>query len=130
MRLHHKQSGMSLIGMLCIAAMLGFFAMCIIKMAPKYFEYLSVKEIVSKVAEESDPTQRQTIGDIRRRIATLLNTNQVYDIKTGDVEIFRKEGKTYIDAGYEARVHLMWRIDALLVFDDLKYEVGSGQPVP
>lgn len=128
MKLRRQQSGLSMLSMLCIAVMVGFFVMCGIKMAPSYFEYLSVKEIMTKVAEEHDPSE-QNIADIRRRIANLLNTNQVYGIKPQDVEVFRKEGKTYIDASYEARIPIMWRIDAVLKFDDLKYEAGSGLPL-
>ncbi|MBN7798174.1 DUF4845 domain-containing protein [Parahaliea mediterranea] len=128
MKLRRQQSGLSMLSMLCIAVMVGFFVMCGIKMAPSYFEYLSVKEIMAKVAEEHDP-EEQNIADIRRRIANLLNTNQVYGIKPQDVDVYRKEGKTYIDASYEARIPIMWRIDAVLKFDDLKYEAGSGLPL-
>ncbi len=126
MKLRQRQSGMSLIAMLCIAVMAGFFVMCAIKLGPSYFEYLSVKEIMSKVARDHDPRD-QTIADIRRRVANLLNTNQIYAIKPKDVEVFRKEGATYIDASYEARVPIMWRIDAVMKFDDLMYEAGSAQ---
>lgn len=128
MKLRQRQSGLSLIAILCIVAMIGFFVMCGIKMAPKYFEYLSVREVISKVSAEYDPSE-QSISDIRLRIANLLNTNQIYDIKPQDVEVYRKEGNTYIDASYEARIPIMWRIDAVLKFDDLKYEAGSGIPL-
>lgn len=128
MSLRQRQSGMSLLGMLCIAIMLGFFVMCILKMGPSYFEYLSVKEIMGKVSREFEP-DKDNISDIRRHIANLLNTNQIYALKPQDVEVFRKDGKTYIDAGYEARIPVMWRIDAVLKFDDLKYEAGHAEPL-
>jgi hypothetical protein len=127
MNVRHRQTGMSLPGMLCIAVMVGFFVMCILKLAPSYFEYLSVREIMSKVAGEQDPAEHR-ISDIRLRIANLLNTNQVYAIKPQEVEVFREKGKTYIDANYEVRIPVMWRIDAVMKFDDLKYQVGSAQP--
>jgi hypothetical protein len=128
MKSRHQQAGMSLLGMLCIAVMLGFFVMCGLKLAPSYFEYLSVKEIMSKVSGEQDPANHR-ISDIRLRIANLLNTNQVYGIKPQEVEVFREKGKTYIDASYEVRIPVMWRIDAVMKYDDLKYEVGSSLPV-
>jgi len=126
MKLRQSQGGMSLLGMLVIALMAGFFVMCAIKLAPGYFEYLSVKEIMSTVAREHNPRE-ETIADIRRRIAALLNTNQVYGIKARDVDIYRKEGQTFIDASYESRVPIVWRIDAVMRFDDLKYEAGGSQ---
>jgi hypothetical protein len=119
-----RQSGMSVPGMLIIASMVGFFVMNIIRMAPPYFEYLSVKEIVQKVALESDPETR-TIGEIRRRITALFNTNQIYKLHPKDVEVYRKDGKTVIDATYEVRLPVMGRIDSVMKFDDLIYVVGS-----
>ena len=128
MKLPQQQSGLSMLSMLCIALMLGFFAMSAIKIAPSYFEYLTIKEIITKVSKEHRPDE-ENIADIRRRIASLLNTNQIYDIAPKDIEVYRKEGKTYIDANYEARLPLIWRIDAVLKFDDLKFEAGSGRPL-
>ena len=70
---------MSIPGMLAIAIMVGFFVMCIIKMAPSYFEYLTVKEIVTKTANEFNP-EEETISDIRRKLANLREgkIHQIY----------------------------------------------------
>lgn len=118
-----KQRGMSIPGMLAVAAMVGFFAMCIIRMAPHYFEYLSIREIVESVAADYK-REENTIADIRRRIDTMFNTNQIYDLKPKDVEVFHKDGRTWIDARYEARVPLMGNISAVMSFDDLEIEAG------
>lgn len=118
-----KQRGMSIPGMLAVAAMVGFFAMCIIRMAPHYFEYLSIREIVESVAADYK-REENTIADIRRRIDTMFNTNQIYDLQPKDVEVFHKDGRTWIDARYEARVPLMGNISAVMTFDDLEIEAG------
>ena len=123
MKMRQQQAGMSIPGMLIIAIMVGFFAMCGLKMAPGYFEYLSVKEIVTKTASQFN-REEDTIADIRRKLANLLNTNQVYGIKPKEIEVFRKDGKTYIDANYEMRVNIVGRIDAVMRFDDLEVEAG------
>ncbi len=124
-----RQTGMSILGMLCILLMLGFFAMCIIRMAPPYFEYLSVRDIVERIAMETDPVN-ESASDVRRKIANVFNTNQIYKLKPQEVEIYVKEGKTYIDANYEVRLPVMWRIDSVMMFDDLLYEVGNPMPLP
>tara|TARA_B110000503_G_scaffold10172_2_gene13690 strand:- start:3570 stop:3956 length:387 start_codon:yes stop_codon:yes gene_type:complete len=120
---------MSMLGMLCILAMLGFFAMCIIRMVPPYLEYLSVKDIIARIAIDPD-TANDQVSDIRRNIANNFNTNQIYLLNTKDVEVFSKRGHTYIDANYEVRLPVMGRIDAVLIFDDLLYEVGKPNPLP
>jgi hypothetical protein len=108
--------------------MLGFFAMCIIRMAPPYFEYLSVKDIISKLAVETDPEDANNAA-IRRKIANVFNSNQIYKLSPKDVEVYRAKGKTYIDANYEVRLPILGRIDAVLNFDDLLYEVGNPEPI-
>ena len=40
--------------------------------------------------------------------------------------MFRKDGKTYIDARYEARIPVMGRIDAVMNFDDLEMQAGAN----
>lgn len=124
MNMPKRQAGMSIPGMLAIAIMVGFFVMCAIRMVPSYFEYLTVKEIVTKVATEFNP-EEDTIADIRRKLANLLNTNQVYGIQPREIEVFRKDGKTYIDARYEVRIPVMGRIDAVMNFDDLEMQAGQ-----
>lgn len=123
-----RESGMSLLGTLCVLFMLGFFAMCLIRMAPTYFEYLTVKSIISKIAIENDPGVESN-ASIRRKIASVFNSNQIYQLAPKDVQIYRSKGKTYIDADYEVRLPIAWRIDVVLKFDDLLYQVGNPEPV-
>ena len=123
MNIASKQRGISVPSMLVIAVMLGFFVMCAMRLTPRYFEYLSVREIVTTVAREYNRDE-DTISDIRRRLAAMFNTNQIYDLNAKDVEVFHKDGRTYIDARYEARVPIMGSIHAVMVFDDLEFETG------
>ena len=119
-----SQRGMSIPGMLIVAAMVGFFVMCAIRMVPRYLEYLSIRQIVSTIASEYNP-EEDSIPDIRRKIETIFNTNQIYDLKPKDVEVFTKDGRTFIDARYESRVPIMGNIDAVMHFDDLEVETGK-----
>ncbi len=124
MKLKNSQRGMSLLGLLLIAMMVGFFVMAAIRIAPSYIEYLTVKDIVARVAEEFRRDE-DTISDLRRKLSTTLNTNQVYGLDFKDIKVFREDGKTWVDARYEARVPMIWRIDAVIKFDDLLFEAGG-----
>lgn len=123
-----RQSGMSLLGTLCVVLMLGFFAMCLIRMFPPYFEYLTVRTIISKIAMDADSTI-ETNSTIRRKIANVFNSNQINQLAPSDVKVYRLKGKTYIDANYEVRLPIVWRVDAVLKFDDLLYRVGDPEPL-
>jgi hypothetical protein len=115
---------MSIPGLLIIAVMVGFFVMCAIRMGPHYFEYLSVREIVATAAREYNP-EEDTIADIRRRLDTMFNTNQIKDLQVKDIDISHKDGRTFIDARYEARVPIAGSISAIMSFDDLEVEAGT-----
>ncbi len=115
---------MSIPGMMLVVAMVGFFVMCGIRMFPRYMEYLSIREIVETVAREYNPDE-EDLADIRRRLDTMFNTNQINDLQPKDVEIFHKEGRTFIDASYESRVPIMGIVDAVMTFDDLKIETRA-----
>ena len=127
MKTRHRQSGMSILGMLFIAIMVGFFIMLGLRLAPSYFEYMTIKEAVTKTATEYD-ADKKTIRQLRTRITNLFITNQVYGINPDDIKIYRKEGKTFIDGNYEARIHVVGRIDAIMNFDDLLLQVGPPAP--
>lgn len=120
-----RQAGMGIPGMLIIAIMVGFYILCTIKIAPLYFDYLTIRNVVETVAEEAEPGT--TSGEIRRHIANLFNTNQIKVIKATDVRIVRKDGKTSLDAGYEARVVIVGRIEAVMNFHDLQVETAISR---
>lgn len=124
MRSTGKQRGMGLLGFLTIAIMVGFFVMSAIRIAPGYIEYLTVRDIVIRVAGEFSENE-DTIADIRRSLAAYLNTNQVRDIDPRDIIIERRSGEIVIDAGYEERIPLVWRIDAVVKYDDLEFVAGE-----
>jgi len=128
MSARRNQSGMSLLGILCILLMLGFFAMNIIRMVPPYLEYLSVKDIIARIAMDPDNTEASP-ADIRRKLSNIFNTNQIYLLDPKDVEVYIKSGNTFIDANYEVRLPVMWRIESILKFDDLLYQVGNPNPL-
>jgi hypothetical protein len=128
MGLRRQQRGMSILGMLAILIMVGFFVMCIIRMAPSYYEFLSVRDIVTRMVNDPE-TKELSIGSIRRRLETIFHTNQITDADARKMEIYRKKGDVFIDAGYEVRLPIFWRIDAVMVFDDLHYKVGDPTPL-
>lgn len=129
MQFRQRQLGISLPGILAILALIGFFALCAIRMTPPFFEFLSVKRIVSNVALEPETVQMSN-RQIRRRLENIFHSNQIYGLKASDVSIVRKSGVTYIDARYEKRMPLVWRIDAIMRFDDLLYKLGDPEPLP
>lgn len=115
---------MSMIAMLIMAVVLGFFVVCALAMAPAYMEYYTVRDVLENVA--TDPqNEKASTSALRRRISNLFNTNRIESIKAGDVVLSRDNGELKINGNYEARVHLFSNVDAVMVFDDLVFTVGN-----
>ena len=85
---------------------------------------MSIKNIIETIAAEYDPSSG-SIAEVRSSIAKRFNTNQIDSLEPREVEVYRKEGKTHIDATYEVRLPIAWRIDAVMKFDDLVYVAGE-----
>lgn len=119
-----RQRGMGLLGLLIIAIMVGFFVMSAIRILPGYLEYMSVRDIVARVASEYD-RDGDTFSDVRRKLADYFNTNQIKTLDPRDIEISRDEGDVIINANYEQRIPLVWRIDAIVKYDDLVFVAGE-----
>jgi hypothetical protein len=119
-----RQGGFTFWGIAFNVLVLGGFLVLLLRIAPAYLEYMTIKDIVNRAGEEFDPVN-DGLQDIRTRIRKLLNTSQVYDIKAEDIEIYREKGKVVIDATYEVRFPLVWIVDGVMHFDDLIVEVDG-----
>jgi hypothetical protein len=107
--------------------LLGAILVVALRVAPSYLEYLTVKDLITRAAQEHDP-RSETLTDLKSRLAKLLNTNQVTDTALGDIDIYRERGVIVIDANYEKRFPLFWILDGVMKFEDLVVEtVPTGR---
>ena len=94
-----------------------------LRVVPSYLEYLTIRDLITRAAEEHDP-RTETVTDLRSRLAKLFNTNQVKDTTIGDIEVYRERGVIVIDANYEKRFPLFWILDGVMKFEDLVVETA------
>ena len=103
--------------------LLGALLVMALRVAPSYMEYLTIKDLITRAADEYDP-RSETVTDLRVRLAKLLNTNQIYDTSIDDIEVYRERGAIVIDANYEKRFPLFWILDGVMKFEDLIVETA------
>jgi hypothetical protein len=97
---------------------LGLLLIAALRMAPTYFEYLAVKDILLRAVVEQ-PVSGETVPQLRNRLAALLMTNQVRGVVIDDIAIYSERGVIVVDARYEVRFPLVWILDGVMQFDDL-----------
>lgn len=124
---HHRslrrQRGMSFWGVGFNLLVLVLLLTILTRAVPIYIEYLTVRDIVHRAADEFD-SRSQTPQDLKTRIRKLMQTSQVYGPASENVKVYRENGQYYIDANYEVRFPLVWIMDGVMVFDDLLIQVG------
>ena len=86
--------------------------------------YLTGKDLITHVAHECD-SRSESIADLKVRLAKLLNTNQIYDTNSDDIEGDRERSAIVIDANYEKRFPVFWILDGVMKFEDLIVETAS-----
>lgn len=120
------QRGLSSISILIVMMVGAFFLICALKLIPIYIEGASVASSISSAAEERE-FDGLTVKQMRSKLGKYFEINRIEGISARDIEIKRVKGVTYIDASYEQREPLLFNIDVVVKFDDLKYEVTSSK---
>jgi len=103
--------------------LLGALLVLALRVAPSYMEYLTIKNLITRGADEHDP-RSETVTDLRVQLAKLLDTNQIYDTSIDDIQVYRERGDIVIDANYEKRFPLFWILDGVMKFEDLIVETA------
>ena len=128
MRLAYQQRGMSSLGWLVSATVTVFFITCAVKLIPAYISSMTVASTIESLIGREQAATMQP-AEIRNALAKYFNTNQVSVITVKDVKIERDKtsGGYLIDASYEERIPLMFNIDVVLKFDNLRYSTKTGK---
>ncbi len=112
-----RQTGMTGTGWLVVLALIGFFAMLILKLAPVYMEHYSIKTVLASLKNEPMITKK-AVRDVKRLIKKRLTVNGVYDLDKDALKIKKKGGVMTVEISYEVRKHMMGNVDALVSFAD------------
>ncbi len=112
-----RQKGMTGLGWLTVLALIGFFAMLILKLAPVYMEHYSIKTVLASLKEEPLITQK-SVAEVRRLLKKRLTVNGVYQLPKDAVKIKKSAGVMRVKIAYEVRKHMAGNVDAVISFND------------
>ena len=111
----HKQSGVSLMGLIVTLAVLGFLAVMAAKLMPSYIDYFAVKKIFKSMEQAGD--FKNSVREIRRSFDTRNTIEDVKSVKGDDLEVTKEGGETILTASWSVKVPLVANVSACLDFN-------------
>lgn len=111
-----KQRGATLIGMAFVAAILVFAAIVAMKMVPAYIEFMSVKQVLKAMEQESlrDMSKKEIMTSFDKRASTAY----IEVVKGSDLIIAKREdGTTGLSVQYQVVKPIIANISVVLDFD-------------
>ena len=107
--LAHKQRGITFIGLVFVAAIVGFALIVAAKTVPTVIEYQTILKVTKRIKDH------ETVAEIERAFnaATAVEYN-VTSIKAEDLIITKENGVTQIEFAYDKEIKLMGPVSLLI----------------
>lgn len=107
----HKQSGVSLGGLLIVIVILILVAMVGLKVGPAYTEYLSVKKAIVSTA-----TEKGGVAELRKAFDRKAQIDNISVISGNDLEITKEGNDVVVSFNYRKEVPLFWNVGLYMDF--------------
>ncbi len=111
----NKQSGLSLIGVLIVGAILAFFFLLGMRTVPAVTEYMAIKRIINVIVD-SKPGPDVTVTDIRRDFEKRAYIDDVATISGKDLDIFKRGNQLEVSVEYSRKIPIFGNASLLLDF--------------
>ncbi len=112
-----KQSGITLLGLMILGALMGFWVYVVIKVIPIYIEAAGVQAVFKDFEREYEQAQgldRKIIDYFERG----FQVNNVRGVNVEDIDIKKTKKEIKVTLSYEIREHLVHNIAMILRFDN------------
>jgi hypothetical protein len=126
MNTRRKQGGITLLGFIIVAAVVGFFVFVAIKLFPMYSEYYGVKSALKGLAAEAG------VGNYEPRRINDLFFRRLYvsyskNVKPEHVKITRVDNGWQMNVQYEVRTPLVANLDVVGKFHATQLLTRAGE---
>ncbi|MEQ1882114.1 MAG: DUF4845 domain-containing protein [Burkholderiales bacterium] len=110
-----NQKGVTVVGMIMIAAMIIFVAIIGIRMVPAYIEYATIVNHLREIAR-SPEARGASVRDIQTMFSKRAQIDDIKSVDARDIDV-EKEGESVIlRTTYSSRVPLMGNVSACIDF--------------
>lgn len=115
---------MTMIGILFMLILIGFFTLLTLKILPIYLEHFKVVSSLKSLEQTPDLThmsRRHILGLMEKR----LDINMVDQVTRQDIEVSKQDGTVLVSVAYSVEKPLFGNLSVIVDFDD-KIEVGGN----
>ena len=121
--LPQRQQGLTLLSIAFILALIAFFVLLILKIAPIYIDHSKVVNALAALEKTTD-VQTKSEQEIRQSLEKRFNMNYVYDVTQKDIKVIKRGNYLKVQAEYETVVKIFGNLSVLAEFNDI-IEVGQ-----
>jgi hypothetical protein len=118
-----RQQGLTLISLVFILGLIGFFVMLTLKIVPIYLDHGKVKSALEAL-KATPELQTKSEYEIRDSLNKRFSINYVYDVKPENIKVLKHGNYVKVDIEYETVVALAGNLSALAEFHDT---IEAGQ---
>ncbi|WP_432741808.1 DUF4845 domain-containing protein [Methylobacter sp. G7] len=118
-----NQQGLTLISIVLILGLIGFFVVLTLKVVPIYLDHGKVKSALAALQAMPD-IQTKSEFEIRDSLSKRFNINYVYDVTKDDIKVVKQGNYVKVDIEYETVVKLVDNLSLLAEFHD-SFEAGQ-----
>ncbi|TAK64689.1 DUF4845 domain-containing protein [Methylobacter sp.] len=119
----NRQQGLTLISILFILGLIGFFVLLTLKIVPIYLDHGKVTSALEALKATPDLASKGEF-EIRDSLNKRFAINYVYDVKQDNIKVIKHGNYVKVDIEYETVVNLVGNLSALAEFHDT---VEAGQ---
>ena len=109
-----RQFGITLIGFLFMAALVGGAGVLAFRSIPIYNEYFTVQKILRNIDLQNNEA---TPNNIRDQFDRKASADYVYDIKGRDLDVTKENGRIIISINYQRTIPIAGNVSMLFDFD-------------
>jgi Tfp pilus assembly protein PilE len=115
MKERKHQQGLTIIGFVLVAAVVGIFVVVGARMVPAYIEYYSVQKSIEKSLNDArDPN---AIGDVRRAFEKYLATDYIQSVHAADLEMTKDGNQTTVSVAWTRILPLVANVSLYIEFE-------------
>jgi hypothetical protein len=110
-----NQSGLSLVGVLLVGAVLAAVILLGLKLIPVVSEYFGIKRAINAVVSSADP-QVATVPQLRMAFTKRAIVDDISSISASDLDITKENGQIVISVDYSRKVPLFSNVNLMIDF--------------